>query len=102
MIRKRHIEITVEHQWVILRRSASTPVWCVECPAPIQMITPDEAALLASVSTRAIYALVETEQLHYTEMPEGPLMKLFVCPNSLSTIITTATFRGLFKEKHHA
>ncbi len=102
MNRKRRIEITVEHQWLILRRSTPIFVWCQECPAAIQMITPDEAAVLAGVSTRAIYALVETEQLHYTETPEGPLMKLFVCPNSLSTLIATPTFRGLSKEKHHA
>ena len=85
MNRKRKIEITVENTLLIIRRSPLPPVWCVECPAPTQMLAPEEAAALLGVSTRAIYARAEAGQLHFVETPEG---KLLVCPNSLSTSTT--------------
>jgi predicted site-specific integrase-resolvase len=55
-------------------------LFCASCPAPTPLIAPDEAAVLAGVSTRTIYRWAEAEQLHYSETPEG---RLLVCPNSL-------------------
>jgi hypothetical protein len=85
MTKIRRIEITVENRFLVLRQQKNqipvTAVWCSRCPVPCLLITPDEAALLAGVSTRAIYHRVETEQLHFTETPEG---RLLICPNSLT------------------
>ena len=83
MKRRRRTEVTLETRLRIIRRSASATAFCAQCPAPVPLITPEEAAVLARTSTRTIYALVEAGQLHFTETPEGPLMKLLVCPNSL-------------------
>jgi hypothetical protein len=92
MNRKRRIEITVENRLLIIRRSVLAPLWCTECPAPVQMITPEEAAVLTDASTRAIYARVEDGQFHFVETPDG---RLLICPNSLFTSTTP-------KEKTHA
>jgi hypothetical protein len=44
------------------------------------MFTPDQAALIANVSSRTIYRRVEAGEMHYTETAEGFLL---VCANSL-------------------
>jgi hypothetical protein len=82
---KRRIEITVEKTLLIIRRTATPAIWCAECPAPAQMLAPDEAAALLGINIRAIYLQVESGQSHFVETPEG---KLLVCPNSLTTLTT--------------
>jgi excisionase family DNA binding protein len=44
------------------------------------MLTADEAATIAKVSSRTIYRRVEAGEMHYTETAEG---RLLVCANSL-------------------
>jgi hypothetical protein len=44
------------------------------------MVTPDAAAELAGVTTRAIYVRVECGALHFKELPDGTLL---VCGMSL-------------------
>jgi predicted site-specific integrase-resolvase len=44
------------------------------------MLTPDEGAAIANVSTRAIYRWIEAGKLHFFEIPEGPLL---ICSTSL-------------------
>jgi hypothetical protein len=56
-------------------------VWCEACGATVEMVTAEQAAALAEVSTRAIYRQVESGQIHFTETADG---QLFVCLNSLS------------------
>jgi hypothetical protein len=80
MNRKRRVRITVENTTLFVRRSVQTSGWCPECPAQIQMISPEEAAALTGVSTRTIYRWVEVENPHFTETSEGSLL---ICPNSL-------------------
>ena len=81
MSKRKRTEITVETRLLVLRRARHhARLFCAICPAPTPLIAPDEAAVLAGVSTRTIYRWVEAEQLHYAEMPEG---RLLVCPNSL-------------------
>ena len=45
------------------------------------MVTADEAAGLAGVSSRTIYRRVEAESLHFMETNEG---RLLICTNSLA------------------
>jgi excisionase family DNA binding protein len=70
---KRRIEITVEkHRVVVLsRRNQSINGWCEECGEQVQMVTPDEAAQLCSITARTIYRWIETERLHFTETEKG-------------------------------
>jgi predicted site-specific integrase-resolvase len=46
------------------------------------MLTPEEAAALAQVSSRTIYRRVEAGELHFAETPEEPLL---ICLDSLTT-----------------
>ena len=75
-------EITVEtHRLLIVRkRGVSVRVWCEECLTRVEMITPNEAAVFASVSSRTIYRWIEEAKLHFTEQPGGALL---VCSGSL-------------------
>lgn len=83
MKRRKRIEITVETSLLVIRRgSKQALVWCIECSAPVQLITPEEAAVLAGVSTRTVYRRVEREQLHFVETDSG---RLLICLNSLPT-----------------
>lgn len=81
MMRRKRLEITVEtRQLVIRHRTDQAPVWCTACSSAVQSVTPQEAAALAGVRTRAIYRWVEAGQLHFIEMAEhSPL----VCLDSL-------------------
>ena len=75
------MEITVETRRLVIRRGTNqASVWCVDCCSPVQLITPEEAAVLAGVNTRTIYLRVEQGQLHFIETAEqSPL----ICLNSL-------------------
>ena len=44
------------------------------------MLTPDQAATIARVSSRTIYRRVEAGEMHYMETAEGHLL---VCANSI-------------------
>lgn len=92
MRRRRRMEITVETRRLVIRRSTNpAAVSCIECSSPVQLITPEEAAVLASVSTRTVYRRVERGQLHFVETEAGGLL---ICPNSLPTSISA-------KENNH-
>lgn len=78
MIKKRKTEITIDTHEVCLVRGwrQGAPARCAECPDQPEMLTPEEAARLAGLSSRAIYRLVESGQIHSTETEVG---SLFVC-----------------------
>ena len=85
-MKKRRVEITVEQKWLVFRRGTTLPsVLCDQCPgqpAPSVMLPPEEAAVLAGVSTRTLYRWVEAGQIHFTEVQDGLLKRLLVCLNS--------------------
>ena len=79
---KRRIEITVDRHrlFVLKRRGGAVAEWCRHCGCKVQMLTPDQAATIANVSSRTIYRRVEAGELHYMETDEGHLL---VCVNSI-------------------
>ena len=79
----RRTEITVEtHRLLVIRRRrGSVRGWCGRCLAEVEMITPNEAALLASVSSRTIYRWIEEAKLHFSEELSGSLL---VCVDSFA------------------
>lgn len=79
---KRRIEINIDRQrlFVLKRRGASGPEWCRACGEKVQMLTPDQAAVIANVSSRTIYRRVEAGEMHYNETADG---RLLICPNSI-------------------
>ena len=80
---KRTTTITREtHELIIVTRPTEPSIrrWCAECAAEIDMLTPDEAAAVAGVTTRMIYAWLEAGRIHHTEAAEGNVL---VCPKRL-------------------
>ena len=79
--RKRTEVIIESEKTVILRRGTGTlRAWCEGCGAESLMLTPREAAVLAGVTTRYLYARVEEGALHYAELPDGTLL---ICGRSV-------------------
>ena len=79
---KRRSEITIESDRILVvsRRRVSVVARCQTCGEPVKMVTPDEAARMAGVSSRTIYRRIEAERVHFLETAEGLLL---VCINSL-------------------
>ena len=82
MGRKRRTEITIETERLLLLRESSRSLllWCDECRAQVRMVTPAEAAVMASVSVRAICRQVEAGELHFIETPDWPVL---ICLDSV-------------------
>lgn len=78
----RTTEITVEKSEVFVVRKPERLVlaWCPQCAGEARMVTAEEAAATARVSTRTIYALLEAGRIHFTETVDGLLL---VCLSSL-------------------
>jgi hypothetical protein len=79
---KKKTEITVETDQVLIirQRRSGVRAWCDGCAQPVKLVTAEEAATVAGVSTRTIYRWVEAEKVHFTETPDGSLL---ICLNSL-------------------
>jgi hypothetical protein len=74
-------KITIQTDKVtVIRRRCRRVKWCESCATPVEMMSPDEAAAISSLSLRAIFRLVEANQLHFTETADG---QLWICFNSL-------------------
>src|SRR3982750_4288024 len=71
-------ETTIEtHEfWTIGRLLSPQQVRCDECEGSPDMITPEQAAVMARVTLRVIYRWVEDATVHFTETTDG---RIFVC-----------------------
>ena len=81
--KKKTTTITSEsHELFIVRRGAEQPIrmWCPDCAAEVDMLKPEEAAVIANVDTRTIYRWIEAAQIHHSESGEGNVL---VCPRQL-------------------
>jgi excisionase family DNA binding protein len=83
-MRKRRTKITIETERVIVirKRRPLTQEWCNRCGEIVSMVTVDEAAGIAGVSSRTIYRWVEADRIHFTETSDR---RLLICPDSLPT-----------------
>jgi hypothetical protein len=79
---KRRIEITVDRSRLIVlkRRTSGDPQLCPFCSQPNAMLTVDEAATIAGVTSRTIYSRAEAGGLHFVETAAG---RLLICTNSI-------------------
>ena len=83
MAKTRKTEKTVEiHELYVIRTmSGSLPPLCGVClTGDSIMIVPEQAAVITGVPVRTIYRWVETELVHYRQMPNGSVI---VCVRSL-------------------
>ncbi|HEY3025345.1 MAG TPA: hypothetical protein VGJ55_04240 [Pyrinomonadaceae bacterium] len=81
--RTKTTEITVEKSEVFVVRKPKKLVfaWCSPCGARVQLMTPEEAAIVACVNVRTVYRWVEIGKVHFRETREGLLL---VCRNSFA------------------
>jgi excisionase family DNA binding protein len=82
-------EITIESDRLVVlsKRKVSVVSWCRECNQRVKMITVDEAASIAGVTSRTMYRWADAEKLHFTETSEG---RLLICRESLMPLGITA------------
>lgn len=76
IVRKSRVEVTLETEVSVAVRGGSRPIepcWCGGV-----LLTPDAAALIASIPVRAIYRLIEADAIHFTDEHEPR-----VCSRSL-------------------
>lgn len=78
-MRKRTVTTIEIHQIVIVRRPGGAALaWCPTCLKEVEMVPPEEAALLAGVSLRDICRGVGADDIHLVETANGGL----ICLNS--------------------
>jgi hypothetical protein len=87
--------VTIETEENIVLRTTTgqnpSTAWCPSCRRHVTMVTPEDAAQIADVSPRTIYACVESRKIHFAQIPGGLLL---VCLDSLAGVKanpTTAT-----------
>ena len=76
-------EITIETDRILVlgNRKVSTMFWCQACSQRTKMVTVDEAAAIAGVTSRTMYRWADAQKLHFTETADGVLM---ICRASLT------------------
>ena len=81
MHKRRKTEISLEiDEAIAIRTNKVAIAHCSGCRRLMRMIAADEAALIAKLSARDLYRLVEAGRLHFSENANG---LLFVCYESL-------------------
>jgi hypothetical protein len=82
------IRIEVEREFVINRNrnGEETVAFCGQCEKNSQMVSTDEAALIAATNSRSIFGNVEDGTLHHSETEGGLLL---ICANSLARLVET-------------
>ena len=72
--------IEIDDVFVVQRLGRSVEGWCPGCGEIAILVTPEDAAMLTGIETRAIYRMVEALEIHWANAP-GDL--LLVCLSSL-------------------
>jgi hypothetical protein len=77
-MRKRRMEVRFETEVSVAIRGCRSlaTCWCGGV-----LLTPDAAAVVASISVRAVYRLIEADAIHFTEEREPR-----VCTRSVATV----------------
>jgi len=76
---KTRTEINFELDRIIVVNRSRQLDWCRWCARPVEMMSVDDAALLAQVNSVTIFRWAIAGELHTSETPEGLLE---ICPNS--------------------
>ena len=85
---KTRTEITVEMDRLIVMSRPGRSEWCNSCSHPVEMLSIDDAALLAHVSSLTIFRWAIAGELHSVENADGILL---ICPNSTKLGMIPAT-----------
>ena len=76
---KTRTEITFEMDRLIVVNRPHKSEWCSSCLRPVEMLSVDDAALVAHVNSVTIFRWAIAGELHSTESAEGLLL---ICPHS--------------------
>jgi hypothetical protein len=85
---KTRTEITVETERLVVVNRHRRTAWCSNCSRYVEMLSIDDAALLARVNSRTIFHWAEAGVVHSSETSEGLLL---ICPLSLSVFALNIT-----------
>jgi len=77
---KTRTEITFEMDRLIVFNRSQRSEWCASCSQPVEMLSVDDAAVFAQVSSVTIFRWAMAGDLHWSETPDGLLL---ICPHSL-------------------
>ena len=79
---KQQMAFTIDTHRILVQRGPKRPllVGCTTCARQTPMLTPDELATLARVSTQMIYRWMESNNVHFKVTPDGLLL---ICLGSL-------------------
>ena len=81
---KRKTEINLEiEESVALRQQRIILAYCRQCRKQTRMFAANEAAMIARLSARELYRLVEAGRLHFRE---DEIRLLYVCAESLQQL----------------
>jgi hypothetical protein len=72
--------VEIDDVFVIKRLGRSVEGWCARCESVSTQVTPEDAAMLLGTGPRAVYRLVEANEVHWSE---GPEKLVLVCLASL-------------------
>ncbi len=82
MTKTTRTRITIQtERLLVMSSSKSLYSLCSACGDEVRMVTIDQAATLARLSSREIYREVEAGMLHFMETTEGSVL---ICFNSLN------------------
>lgn len=82
LTRETFVRVTLPHP-----EAGPALAWCPGCGADAVMLTAEESALLARVSTRTIYRWADLGYVHFAETPDGLLL---VCREALTAWLASA------------
>jgi hypothetical protein len=84
IIRKTSILIKTERKFVVRQLQSDAQIYCEKCAE--QMIPAQASADLFGISSREIYRLIETEQIHFIETEAN---EIYVCPGLVTPVPKT-------------
>jgi hypothetical protein len=90
--RRTRLMIETERVLIVTGHQSDFEGWCDQCGAEVKLVAPELAATLTGLSRRAVYRLIETGQIHFTESAEALVS---VCLQSLTTVKPSRTDSSL-------
>lgn len=80
MTRRTVVTVETDRILVIRRRGGPILARCEACARQVEMLAPDEAAVLIRAGARVIYRRMEAGRVHFTETADG---RTYICLSSL-------------------
>ena len=81
MSTKTEIEIEMSETVAYSSRTERFEAYCLQCESLVEMATPPVAAIMAHITEREVYRLVEAGEIHFFESE-----RVFICTRSLEEV----------------